>query len=198
MHGTPHCSKRGGALRDHSHAKVLAALDAHRQFDDIEARALATIREFVTSEPHCFDREHAAGHVTGSAWVLDRERRQVLLTHHRKLDLWLQLGGHADGDSDLARVALREAREESGVDAIVLLSDAVFDVDVHLIPARGHEVAHYHYDVRYVFEADRAVPLRVSRESKALAWVALDRVAAIATDASVLRMVAKSLALTRP
>jgi 8-oxo-dGTP pyrophosphatase MutT (NUDIX family) len=182
-------------LRDHPHAKVLAALDAHRPLDDAETRALAVIREFVASEPRCFEREHAAGHVTGSAWILDRERRHVLLTHHRKLDLWLQLGGHADGDPDLPRVALREAREESGVDAIVLVSEAVFDVDVHPIPARGNETGHCHYDVRYLFEADRAAPLRVSRESKALAWVALDRVASVATDASVLRMVAKSLAL---
>ena len=186
-------------MRDHPHAKeLLAALEAHRPSDAAEARALDAIRAFVAREPQCFRRELAVGHVTGSAWVLDPERGHVLLTHHRKLDLWLQLGGHADGDSDLPRVALREAIEESGIDSIVRMSDAVFDVDVHPIPAHGGERAHHHYDVRYLFEADRRAPLRLSGESKDVAWVALERVADIATDASVLRMAAKSLALGRP
>jgi 8-oxo-dGTP pyrophosphatase MutT (NUDIX family) len=138
--------------------------------------------------------------VTGSAWVLDREHRCVLLTHHRKLDLWLQLGGHADGDPDVARVALREAREESGLEAITQVGGAIFDVDVHAIPAHGAEAEHFHYDVRYLFEADRNSELRPTGESKALAWVELERVADLATDASVMRMVRKSraLALRRP
>jgi 8-oxo-dGTP pyrophosphatase MutT (NUDIX family) len=174
---------------------LLAALAVHRAADAAEARALQEIRAFVAREADCFRRELAVGHVTGSAWVLDRERRCVLLTHHGKLDLWLQLGGHADGDPDVARVALREAREESGLDSVVLVSRAVFDVDVHPIPPHAGEPAHYHYDIRYLFEADRAAPLRISGESKDLAWIELERVGGVATDASVLRMVAKSLAL---
>jgi 8-oxo-dGTP pyrophosphatase MutT (NUDIX family) len=178
-------------------AALLEALAVHRPEDEREARALETIRAFVRREPQCFSRELAAGHVTGSAWVLDKERARVLLTHHRKLDLWLQLGGHADGDSNVARVALREAREESGLSSVVRVGDTIFDVDVHVIPARGREPAHYHYDIRYLFEADRREPLRISSESKDLAWIELARVASVATDSSVLRMVAKSSSLSR-
>ena len=172
---------------------LLAALAAHTPFDDAEARALAEIQTFVATHSDCFRRELATGHVTGSAWVLDREREHVLLTHHRKLGLWLQLGGHCDGDGDVARVAHREAREESGLERIELLAPGVFDVDVHRIPARTAEPEHYHYDVRYLFEADRDATVRVSDESHDVAWVALERVADVATDASVMRMVRKSL-----
>jgi 8-oxo-dGTP pyrophosphatase MutT (NUDIX family) len=175
---------------------LLAALAAHDPFDEAEARALETIQSFVATHPDCFRRELTVGHVTGSAWVVDRERSHVLLTHHRKLGLWLQLGGHCDGDSDVARVALREAAEESGLERIERLEDGIFDVDVHRIPARKTEPEHFHYDVRYLFEADRNAPVRASDESYDVAWIALDRVSDVATDASVLRMVRKSLATT--
>jgi ADP-ribose pyrophosphatase YjhB (NUDIX family) len=116
-----------------------------------------------------------------------------LLTHHFKLDRWLQLGGHADGDPDILRVALSEAREESGLESIRPLSDAVFDVDVHPIPARGNEPRHLHYDVRFLLEADADAPLIISSESKDLAWVSLAEINQIAVERSIARMVAKSL-----
>jgi len=153
------------------------------------------MQAFVAAHEDCFRRELGIGHVTGSAWVLSPDRRRVLLTHHRKLDLWLQLGGHADGEWDVRLVALREAREESGLVRVRLLADAIFDVDVHSIPARAREPAHFHYDVRFVCEADDMEPLVVSDESHDLAWVELDRVAVLSADRSVLRMVRKSLAL---
>jgi 8-oxo-dGTP pyrophosphatase MutT (NUDIX family) len=176
---------------------LVAALEAHHPFDAAEAEASARIRAFVGDHPDCFRRELEIGHITGSAWVLDRERRRVLLTHHGKLGLWLQLGGHADGDPDPAAVALREAREESGLDDVRLISRTVFDVDVHRIPARPGEPEHDHYDVRYACEADAAAPLLVSAESKALRWIELERVGELSADASVLRMARKSLAALR-
>ncbi|MBO9662698.1 NUDIX hydrolase [Dokdonella sp.] len=114
-------------------------------------------------------RELASGHLTGSAWLVSADGGRVLLTHHRKLDRWLQLGGHADGNVDLARVALREAEEESGlVDLIV--EPAIFDLDRHRIPARGEVAEHWHYDVRYVVRAAGNEAFVVSEESHALAW----------------------------
>ena len=172
--------------------ELLRLLDAHVVVDDHERHALERLRRFVEAEPRCFERSLESGHVTGSAWIVCPSRRRVLLTHHRKLELWLQLGGHCDGDADVCAVALREAHEESGLDVLRLLHGGIFDVDVHEIPARPGEPAHFHYDVRFLLEADPKAPLIVSVESRALAWVELGRVPSLSTDASVMRMAAKT------
>jgi len=166
----------------------------HCAWDDDERKFLADFVRFVAEQPRCFERELAMGHVTGSAWILAPEADRVLLTHHRKLDRWLQLGGHCDGDPDVLRVALSEAREESGIADIEPLDGRLFDVDVHEIPPRGNEPAHLHYDARFVLLADPTRDFVVGRESKDLAWVALDKLAGFGVDRSVLRMSEKTQA----
>ncbi len=151
------------------------------------ADAARQVLGFVLATPTCFERSHAAGHITGSAWLLDPTGRRALLTLHHKLQRWLQPGGHADGDADTLRVALREAQEESGIEGIEPLGREIFDVDVHLIPARGTEAAHYHYDIRYLLRAPHA-RFHVSDESDALAWLTPEEIAAHAPDASVRRL----------
>ena len=131
---------------------------------------------FLASAPEVFERTHGPGHFTGSAWLVSADGERVLLTHHRKLGRWLQLGGHADGDRDLARVARREAEEESGLPELVVEPD-IFDLDRHLIPARGNEPAHWHYDVRYVVRATGSEAFAVSEESLELAWRSIRAIA---------------------
>lgn len=151
--------------------------------------AAEQIMRFVCSTPDCFERSHAAGHITGSAWLLNPAGDKALLTLHRKLGRWLQPGGHADGDSDTRRVALREAEEESGIAGIRLLSPGIFDVDVHEIPPSGDAPAHLHYDIRYLLQAPHEQWV-LSSESTALAWYTPAQICALqpAADASVLRM----------
>ena len=151
----------------------------------------ATI-EFVESHSDCLLRSCVPGHLTGSAWIVSPDRRRTLLTHHHKLDKWLQLGGHANGDSDLAAVAMREAREESGLSQLKLLAPEVFDVDRHWIPPRKADPGHFHYDLRFLILADPAEPLQISSESKDLAWVELERVAQLNPEESMARMVRKT------
>ncbi|ATF18134.1 NUDIX hydrolase [Phaeobacter gallaeciensis] len=140
---------------------------------------------FCAREPKAFDRDPATGHVTGSAFVMSPDMTAVLLTHHAKLDRWLQLGGHCDGVADARFTAQKEAYEESGLARISLLSDHVFDIDIHEIPASNREAAHLHYDVRYLFRAE-AGDIRASAESKALAWVPLAELAQYSQAESVL------------
>ncbi len=170
---------------------LLAKLRSYSPLDQNEKQMYEHLFRFVNEQPRCFERSLKVGHVTGSAWIVDRHRQHVLLTHHRKLDRWLQLGGHADGDPDIVNVALREAQEESGIEQITLLSENIYDIDVHTIPARGDEPEHYHYDVRFLLEADRNTPLVVSSESKDLAWVPVKNLREHTEDRSILRMAEK-------
>ena len=156
-----------------------------------EAETVERFIRFVASQPECFERSLAIGHITGSAWIVTPDGSEVLLTHHRKLDRWLQLGGHADGDPDVVAVALKEAREESGLEDFELVGDGIFDLDIHPIPARKNEPEHLHYDVRYVFRATGQTDFTVSEESHDLRWVPIDEVQTLTTEESMLRMVRK-------
>jgi 8-oxo-dGTP pyrophosphatase MutT (NUDIX family) len=171
-----------------------AAIDAYASRRPEEADTAALFRAFMAENADAASRERLAGHLTGSAWLVSADGTRVLLTHHRKLGAWLQLGGHADGDADLARVALREAEEESGLSDLIVEGD-IFDVDRHRIPARSNEPEHWHYDVRYVVRATGSEDFVVSDESHALAWRDVRELAADASvDASVRRMAAKWIA----
>ena len=175
------------AAQEWQHAWLSAFAQFAARRPDRAAEA-AHFADFVRRRPDAAQRELAEGHLTGSAWLVSADGRRVLLTHHRKLGLWLQLGGHADGDTDLARVALREAEEESGLTDLSVEPE-IFDLDCHAIPARGSDPEHFHYDVRFVVRAHGSEAFAVSEESHALAWREIADVAADAgMDASVRRM----------
>lgn len=168
--------------------ELLRYRDAHVDERDTAERFLA----FAHSGDDVCLRSRPDGHFTASCWLLCNDGERVLLTHHRKLDRWLQPGGHADGDADLARVAWREAAEESGLPDL-LVEGAIFDLDAHTIPAHGAEPAHLHWDVRYVVHCRGSEDYVVSAESHALVWVPVATVLA-SDDASLRRMAAKWLA----
>lgn len=157
-----------------------------------ESKMKEEIISFIHSTSQCFDRNFTQGHMTGSAWILNENGDSVLLMHHRKLDKWLQLGGHADGESRLMTVALNEAKEESGLDSISPLSDSIFDLDIHVIPNRLNEPEHFHYDIRYLFKTDDSIPLKKNHESIDLAWVSLSQIDHYTVEESILRMVEKT------
>jgi 8-oxo-dGTP pyrophosphatase MutT (NUDIX family) len=143
---------------------------------------------FIEENLDCFERSLEIGHVTASAWLLHKDGSQALLMHHRKLNEWFQLGGHCEGDSDVLRVAIKEAQEESGILTISPISKDIFDIDIHLIPANAKEKAHYHYDVRFLLQVTSDEKIVQNSESKELRWIKKD-VAALPTDnPSVIRM----------
>jgi 8-oxo-dGTP pyrophosphatase MutT (NUDIX family) len=169
-----------------------------------EENALNLIISFLenTPWPNCFQRSWIPGHITGSAFVVSLDHKKTLLTHHRKLDAWLQLGGHSDGNTLTWEVALREAQEESGLMEFLWDPNGIlhhphmnvpipFDVDTHVIPSRGQEPEHIHYDIRYLLFADPDKELVVSSESHSLAWVSFDEIENYSKEPSISRMVAK-------
>lgn len=175
---------------------LLEELDRYEPFDERERTMLESLRAFVKDNDACFERSLASGHVTGSAWIIDRSGRFALLAHHRKLERWLQPGGHADGNADPRSVAEREAREESGLSSLEPAHDGIYDVDVHEIPARGDEPAHAHYDVRFAFFGDPNEDPVVSDESHEVAWVKLTGIEELTIDDSIRRLVAKTESLS--
>jgi hypothetical protein len=160
-------------------ASQAALLADYRARWPAEAETIARFDALLHDAEDPFRRERLAGHFTASAWLVDRTGTRVLLTHHRKLDRWLQLGGHADGERDFARVALTEAEEESGLTGLVVEPD-IFDLDAHEIPEHKGVPAHVHYDVRFVVRAGEDESFVVSDESHALAW---REIAALVDDA---------------
>ncbi|RVU86440.1 NUDIX domain-containing protein [Leucothrix sargassi] len=158
-----------------------------------EAATVERLQQFVTDNADCFERHLLIGHVTGSAWVVNQAGTHTLLTHHKKLDRWLQLGGHADGESDILKAALKEVDEESGLATFEPVSDALFDIDIHAIPARGAEPEHFHYDVRFAVKAVGSDDYSVSDESHDLQWVDITKLDAYTDEPSMLRMAEKWL-----
>lgn len=143
---------------------------------------------FIAEHPEtAHRRDSLSGHLTASALVVERETGRVLLTHHRKLGRWLQLGGHCDGDANLAGVALREAVEESGIADLTVVPKIV-DVDIHPIPARPGEPAHLHLDSRFLVLARRAESPVCNHESNELRWLRPQDVRSLTVDDSVLRL----------
>ncbi|MGO4259489.1 NUDIX hydrolase [Lysobacter sp. TAB13] len=170
------------------------ALQADRGPGGAAAGADGASQHAIAGAADPFMRERLAGHFTGGAWLIDRAGRRVLLTHHRKLGRWLQLGGHADGDRDLAQVALREAEEESGLTDLSVDPD-LFDVDRHWIPERREVPGHWHYDLRYVVRAGDNEDYVISEESLDLAWREIAELPEDpGTDDSMRRMARKWLA----
>jgi len=158
-----------------------------------DAARWAQLTAFVARGPEVYTRSTAhGGHVTASAFVLSPDLGSVLLTHHRKLGLWLQLGGHCDGIVDTRFVALKEAYEESGLRQITPLSQDILGIDCLPVPAFGPDPAHLHYDVRYLMRAhDRGIT--VSAESHDLAWVPLPELERYTQEPTMLRLRAAAL-----
>lgn len=152
------------------------------------------VKQFLEllEHPDAFQRYHLPGHITGSSWIVDPSREFVLLVHHGTLNRWLQPGGHADGEEDVLNVALREAREETGVTRFQVLQNTFFDLDIHPIPANPKFPEHLHYDIRFLIQADRSEKIIVSEESHDVSWIHVDQLEQLTeNNASVMRMLGK-------
>ena len=172
----------------------LEDLSAYARRWPLERETVGRFEQLLGDAVNPFRRERLAGHFTASVWLVSADGGRVLLTHHRKLGMWLQLGGHADGERDLQVAALKEAEEESGLQDL-RIEPGIFDLDRHRIPEHKGVAEHWHYDVRYVVRAGRGEAYVVSDESHDLAWRQIAELAdGTDADASVRRMAGKWLA----
>ncbi len=172
---------------------ILLTLDLSDRPDEASCRQ--RMLELLDTRADCFRRDAFPAHFTGSALVVSADGSQALLHHHRKLDRWLQFGGHCDGEENVLAVARREALEESGIDGLVVASARPFDLDIHEIPAHGNEPGHFHYDVRYVLIAPETATVQTSAESKELRWFTYSHLQDWDLDPGLRRLVKKWNAL---
>ena len=187
---------------------LLSLLDRYEILHSDESECVCRIRALVEQQTDCFERDCLPGHITASVCIVSSDRSRCLLTHHRKLDRWQQLGGHADGDSNVMRVAEREAREESGLHDFTWICGSgswlegdeplPLDIDVHQIPARKGEVEHEHHDIRFLLIAEPGQEIQISDESNDLAWFLFDELPGLGADESLLRLARKAQALMHP
>lgn len=171
-------------------ASLLGDLELYVAADELERLSLARIREFVSRSPIAFSRANPEGHVTASAVVARPEDSSFLFIWHRKLNRWLQPGGHMEaGDGSVFAAAVREAREETGIETFDFpIGDRIFDVDMHPIPAHGPDPAHVHYDIRYLL----TVPGPLSTLSEDRALFTLDQALIAGVDDSLARALRKA------
>ena len=172
--------------------RLAALLDGYGRRWPGETEVLARFREFLASGELLQGKANPNRHITASTWIVNRARDKALLTHHAKLHKWVQLGGHTDEGEDWTAAALREALEESGLAGLKLADNGLFDLDIHEIPARADTPAHWHYDLRFLVEADDGDSLTISDESRDLAWVPLDRLSEYTAEESQHRMARKT------
>ncbi len=149
---------------------LLDLLEAYHPTDE-EAEYKERICKFVKDYPNCFERSLEIGHITASAWLLNFDGTKALLMHHAKLDMWVQPGGHCDGNPDTLSVAIKEAQEESGIENIKPVSEQIFDLDIHTIPAIKNIKSHFHYDIRFLLQVTSDEKIKKNHESKALLWI---------------------------
>jgi 8-oxo-dGTP pyrophosphatase MutT (NUDIX family)/predicted N-acetyltransferase YhbS len=187
--GSPAFDRHARALRD--------SLERYRTRHPDEHQTVDRFLGLLGDGEDAFHRHHERGHFTASALVFDPRLTRVLLTHHRKLDIWIQLGGHPDGEADLRTAAEREAIEESGLQRIDPAWEEIVDIDIHPIPRHGGEAAHEHYDVRYAFVAPANQPLVVSDESHDLAWVRIEQLREFSRERSLHRAVSKAVSVLK-
>ena len=175
--------------------RLIQLLENYHPEDQEEIAAKQRMLEFIFNNKDCFERSLECGHITASSWLLNKDHTHALLMHHAKLDLWVQLGGHCDGNANVLEAAVKEAQEESGIMNIKPLSQDIFDIDIHFIPANKKEKEHYHYDVRFLLHVTGDEDFVQNNESKELRWISKN-CNDLPTDArSVVRMFDKWMML---
>lgn len=174
--------------------ELLSLLNEYRPHLLSEAGYVERTKRFVATHEDCFHTDLMPGHVTGSAWVVNPHRDKALMLHHKKLNRWFQPGGHADRDSNIQRVALRETSEETGLapEQITLVSQQIFDVDIHIVPANQYGPRHTHFDIRFLLEVDDKQAIPGNNESHQILWIPLHLAVQYNHNLSTYRMVEKT------
>ena len=155
--------------------ELISKIKKYQPFNEQEEMDKALILNWIETQENAFSRENTVAHMTASAWVVNKERSKVLMVYHNIYNSWSWLGGHADGETDLLAVAVREVKEEAGITNVRPVSDEIFSlesltVDGHVKKGR-YVSSHLHLNVTYLLEADSEEAVSVKAdENSGVAW----------------------------
>lgn len=173
-------------------------IERYRPFNEQEERDKAVILKFLDSNADAFLRSNLIAHMTASAWVVNPERTKTLLVYHRIFDSWSWTGGHADGEEDLLAVAIREVKEETGLENVRPVTEDIYSLEV--LTVDGHEKhgsyvpSHLHMNVSYLLEAEDDQPLRICEdENSGVAWFTLEDALRASTEPWFVERIYKKL-----
>ncbi len=183
--------------------EILQHLNIYKSVDEAERTSVILIKKMIAKYPDIWLQSCLEGHITGSALIIDVASKNVLLMYHRKLQLWLQMGGHGEGELDPSQIALREAIEESALPDLTFFpvsKQPIFvDVDAHSIPARNDVPEHYHLDFRYLLLTSSPESIRLaSAEAHDLRWFSFSEIPALPLKPATLRLIKKAERLIQP
>lgn len=155
--------------------KLIDQIEKYKPYNEQEEKDKILILDWIRNNDNAFSRENAVAHMTASAWVVNRERTKVLMVYHNIYNSWSWLGGHADGETDLLSVAVREVKEEAGISNVHPVSEEIFSlesltVDGH-VKKEKYVSSHLHFNLTYLLEADseEAVSIKAD-ENSGVAW----------------------------
>ena len=162
-------------MTEEGQLRLIEEIEKYEPFNEMEERDKELILRALRREENVFSRENSLCHMTASAWISSPDRTKVLMAYHNIYDSWSWLGGHADGDTDLLRVALKEAEEESGLSKVKPLMQDIFSLEVLTVDGHvkngSYVSSHLHLNITYLLSADdREQPVRKPDENKAVAW----------------------------
>ena len=179
-------------------AQMMAMLEAHQPADEKEAHDIELIQQMIQAHPNIMNMNCEVGHLTASSVIVDDNSHKTLLHFHKRLNRWLQVGGHGDYETDFSIVALREAQEETGLPDLSFLSNnspiVPIDYDVHTIPQNGDFPEHLHLDFRYVLTTSQPDQLSPEDgESAQFKWLTFDEALSLGDiDYSLKRLLKKA------
>ena len=178
--------------------EIYEQIKAYRPWNEQERQDQVLILDFLRKNSDAFYRTNLLAHMTASAWVVNPQRSKVLMVYHRLYDSWSWAGGHADGEEDLLAVALREVREETGIQRLRPVTEEIYSLEV--LTVDGHEKhgqyvpSHLHLNVTYLLEAEEDQPLRVCEaENSGVAWFSLADALSVSTEPWFVERIYKKL-----
>lgn len=162
-------------------------INNYKPFDEKEANDKEVMLEYIKNTEDVLTRENKIAHFTASAWITNKERTKILMIYHNIYNSWSWVGGHADGEENLFKVAKKEAEEETGLTNITPLTEDIFGLNIITVfnhIKRGKQVnSHLHFDLAFVFEADEKDLIRIKEdENSGIDWIPIEKVIASSTE----------------